>query len=87
MKASLQVEGPHPAPVAPGHGQENPSPTATHVMLIIKSHISEATGQYEAAQDTGMELYSLPKCLKWVFPARPSKGVTCEPAKRVGTHG
>lgn len=39
-------------------------PTAAHVVLIIKSHVSEATRVYEAAQHTGMELFSLPRCLK-----------------------
>lgn len=55
-------------------GEGISSPTTVHVMLIIKSHISEATWLSEAAQHMGMELFFPPACLKWVFPAQPPKG-------------
>lgn len=65
MKASLQAEGPNPALVAPGHGQGISSPTAMRVMLVVKSHVSESTWVYEAAQHTGNGgFFPLPNCLK-----------------------
>lgn len=55
-------------------GEGISSPTTVRVMLIIKSHISEATWLSEAAQHRGMELFFPPACLKWVFLAQPPKG-------------